>query len=60
MLLFVLIVICALLYLFTLSVCNDAVYTGNYNNIGIIFILNRIFKWGTIIFGLAFIIKLII
>lgn len=62
--LFVLAIIFALLYIFTMMALSESVRNGTWyfkeSNVGIIFILNRIFKWGAIIFILAFIIKLIV
>lgn len=62
--LFVLAIIFALLYIFTMMALSESVRNGTWylkeSNVGIIFILNRIFKWGAIIFVLAFIIKLIV
>lgn len=62
--LFVLVIICVLLYIFTMMALSESVKNGTWyfkeSHVVIIFILNRIFKWGAIIFILAFIIKMII
>lgn len=64
LLLMFLTIICGLLYLFTMAMLAESLRNQTWDmrgsNVGNIFLLNRVFKWATIIFMLSIIIKLII
>ena len=56
-------IISAIVYLITRGICSDMAISGQwanpYNHIGLLFILNRFFKWAAIVTFVLFIVTLV-